>query len=95
MTNTANDEKKWKSQVGIIDIDLAKLGKTDLVKRGGPMCSTFNKILNKNRITPKAYHGRRFISNHSHKYFKTNVHKQLTRHLMLQTLRCTDNRIYT
>ncbi|GFO15140.1 amine oxidase [Plakobranchus ocellatus] len=93
MTNTPDDEKQWKSKVDITETDLAKLGKTDLVKRGGPICSTLDKILNKNRIIPQAYHGRSFIGNHSHKYFKTDVHKQLRRHLMLQTLRCTDNQV--
>ena len=66
-------------------------GKTDLIKRGGPICSTFDATLNKNNIAPQAYHGRSFIGNHSHKYFKTDIHLQLTKHLFYERTKCTNN----
>ena len=58
---------------------MSSLGKTGLKKRCGPLCSTLDAVLNKNKITPQAYHGRSFIGNHYYKYLKTDVHKQLAR----------------
>ena len=83
-------KKKWQLKADKMETEISPLGKTDLKKRYGPICSTLDAVLNKNKITPQAYHGRSFIGNHCHKYFKTDVHKQLTRHLLKTTLKHTD-----
>ena len=87
----SDEEKKWKLKADRIDKEIDSFGKTDLIKRGGPICSTLDAILNKNNIAPQAYHGRSFIGNHSHKYFKTDIHLQLTKHLFYETTKCTNN----
>ena len=75
---------------GRTETEIAPLGKTSLKKKScGPICGTL-VVLNKNKITPQAYHRCTFIGNHCHKYFKTGLHKQRTRHLLETTLKHTD-----
>ena len=87
-----NHEKRhWQLKVDKIETKIETLGKKELIKSGGPICSTLDSILNKSKITPHAYHGRSFIGNHCNRYFKAGVHKKLTRQLLKATLKHTHN----
>ncbi|GFR65653.1 immune-associated nucleotide-binding protein 5 [Elysia marginata] len=90
-SDTSEEKRQWQLKADNKETELDKIERTDLKRRGGPVCSTFDNTLNKNNITPQAYHGRSFIGNHSHRYFSTDVHLQLTRHLIDKTWKCTDN----
>ena len=49
----SDEEKKWKLKADEIDKEIESYGKTDLIKRGGPICSTLDAILNKNKVAHK------------------------------------------
>ena len=87
LTDNNLEKRHWQLKVDKIETDIAPLGKKKLIKRGGPICSTLDSILNKSKITPQAYHGRTFIGNHCNKHFKPGVHKKLTRQLLKATLK--------
>ena len=44
-----DQEKKWKLKTDRIDTEIDSFGKTDLIKKGGPICSTLDAILNKQK----------------------------------------------
>ena len=91
LTDNNLEKRQWQLKVDKIETNIAPLGRKKLIKRGGPICSTLDSILNKSKITPQAYHGRSFIGNHCNKYFKAGVHKKLTRQLLNATLKHTNN----
>ena len=62
-----------------------------LGEREGPVCSKFDNILSKNKITPQAYHSRSFVGNHCHKYLTKKVFKELTASAVETTYACTKN----
>ena len=62
-----------------------------LGEREGPVCSKFDNILSKNRITPQAYHSRSFVGNHCHKYLTKKVFEELTASAVETTYACTKN----
>ena len=63
----------------------------ELEKRHGPVCSRFDDILKKHKITPQAYHSRAFNGNHCHKYVTKCVYKQLTACSVTTVHNCTKN----
>ena len=79
LTEENHEKRHWQLKVDKIETEIATLGKKELIKSGGPICSTLDSILNKSKITPQAYHGRNFIGNHYNKYFKAGVQEKLTR----------------
>ena len=66
-------------------------GDIELEKRHGPVCSKFDDILKKHKITPQAYHSRSFNGNHCHKYVTKCVYKQLTACSVTTVHNCTTN----
>ena len=94
-TEENHEKRHWQLKVDKIETEIATLGKKELIKRGGPICSTLDFIPNKSKITPHAYNGPSFIGNHCNKYFKAGVHKKLTKQLLKITLKHTDNQKIT
>ena len=91
LTEENLEKRHWQLKVDKIETEIATLGKKELIKSGGPICSTLDSILNKSKITPQAYHGRSFIENHCNKYFKPGVQEKLTRQLLKATLKPAHN----
>ena len=61
-----------------------------LTPRTGPVASGLDTVVNKDKITPQAYHGRSFEGNHCHQYLPPNVFTDLTEAIIKQNQTLTD-----
>ena len=65
---------------------------TPLPPRGGPLAAHLENTLQKNRISPQAYHARSLVGNHCHKYLKPEVYTEICQSIINKALAITDDR---
>ena len=70
LTDNNHEKRQWQLKVDKIETEIAPLGKKVLIKRGCPICSTHDSILNKSNITPQVYH-RQFHWKSLHQIFQS------------------------
>lgn len=75
-----------KAQASLLELEFVSL-----CDRSGPVCSHLDKVLDKHKITPQAYHNRVFVGNHCHKYLTCKVYKDLTEDVITHTQLYTQN----
>jgi predicted metal-dependent hydrolase len=67
-----------------------KLQNNKLEVRKGPVTSNLDTVLQRNKITPQAYHGRSVVGNHCSKYLRTEVHEDLCHSITQLTAQLTN-----
>ena len=51
----------------------------------GPVCSSLDTVLKRNKISTQAYHGRSFTGNHCQQYIQPSIHKTICSWILSQT----------
>ena len=75
--------------------DLAALTFKKLEANKGPISKSTDKVLTDHHITPQSYHGGAFIGNHCHNYIAKQVYKLLTKNIIEQVSKYTNDATIT